>query len=71
MSGAILGAVALKYGRSVLTNYIPEAWPFILGGLFVVVVTMFPDGLLGMIRNVTERKKTPAPLIKAEGRTAA
>ena len=69
--GAILGAVAVNYGRSVLTNYFPEAWPFILGGLFVVVVTMFPDGLLGMIRNVTERKKTPAPLIKAEGRTAA
>lgn len=69
--GAILGAVAVNYGRSVLTNYFPEAWPFILGGLFVVVVTMFPDGLLGMIRNVTDRKKTPAPLIKAEGRTAA
>lgn len=69
--GAILGAVAVNYGRSVLTNYFPEAWPFILGGLFVIVVTMFPDGLLGMIRKLTERKKTPAPLIKAEGSTAA
>ena len=48
--GAILGAVAVNYGRSVLTNYFPEAWPFILGGLFVVVVTMFPDGLIGIIR---------------------
>jgi urea transport system permease protein len=69
--GAILGAVAVNYGRSVLTNYFPEAWPFILGGLFVVVVTMFPDGLMGMIRKLSERKKTPSPLIKAEGRTAA
>ena len=69
--GAILGAVAVNYGRSVLTNYFPEAWPFILGGLFVVVVTMFPDGLLGMIRKLTDRKKTPAPLVKAEGSTAA
>ena len=69
--GAILGAVAVNYGRSVLTNYFPEAWPFILGGLFVIVVTMFPDGLLGMIRKVTERKKTSAPLINADGRTAA
>jgi urea transport system permease protein len=69
--GAVLGAVAVNYGRSVLTNYFPEAWPFILGGLFVVVVTMFPDGLLGMIRKVTERKQVPAPVIKAEGRTAA
>ena len=69
--GAILGAVAVNYGRSVLTNYFPEAWPFILGGLFVVVVTLFPDGLLGMIRKVTERKKTPAPVSNAAGRTAA
>ncbi|HEX6726813.1 MAG TPA: urea ABC transporter permease subunit UrtC, partial [Nitrospira sp.] len=69
--GAILGAVAVNYGRSVLTNYFPEAWPFILGGLFVVVVTMFPDGLLGMIRKVTERKKAHSPVIKAEGSTAA
>lgn len=69
--GAILGAVAVNYGRSVLTNYFPEAWPFILGGLFVIVVTMFPDGLVGMIRKLTDRKKTPTPLIKAEGSTAA
>ena len=69
--GAILGAVAVNYGRSVLTNYFPEAWPFILGGLFVIVVTMFPDGLVGMVRKLSERKKTHTPLIKAEGSTAA
>jgi urea transport system permease protein len=61
----------VNYGRSVLTNYFPEAWPFILGGLFVVVVTMFPDGLLGMIRKATARKETPAPAIKTEGGTVA
>ncbi|MBH0192473.1 MAG: urea ABC transporter permease subunit UrtC [Nitrospira sp.] len=48
--GAVLGAVVVNFGRSVLTNYFPEAWPFILGGLFVVGVTMFPDGLVGIIR---------------------
>lgn len=71
--GAIVGAVAVNYGRSVLTNYFPEAWPFILGGLFVIVVTLFPDGLVGMLRKVRERlKPTPAaPVSKAEGGTAA
>ncbi|MDH4082057.1 MAG: urea ABC transporter permease subunit UrtC [Nitrospira sp.] len=69
--GAIVGAVAVNYGRSVLTNYFPEAWPFILGGLFVIVVTMFPDGLVGMLRKARERLKAPsAPVIKAEGGTA-
>jgi urea transport system permease protein len=50
LAGAVLGAVSVNYGRSVLTNYFPELWPFILGGLFVLVVLMFPDGLIGMMR---------------------
>lgn len=69
--GAILGAVAVNYGRSVLTNSFPEAWPFILGGLFVVVVTLFPDGLVGMLRKLTARKKPAAPGRPADERTAA
>jgi urea transport system permease protein len=69
--GAIIGAVAVNYGRSVLTNYFPEAWPFILGGLFVVVVTLFPDGLVGLLRRLSARKKTPAPGLPADRRTAA
>jgi len=69
--GAIIGAVAVNYGRSVLTNYFPEAWPFILGGLFVVVVTLFPDGLVGLLRRLTTRKSSAAPGLPAEGRPAA
>jgi ABC-type branched-subunit amino acid transport system permease subunit len=42
--------VVVNYGRSILTNYFPELWPFILGGLFVLVVLLFPDGLVGIIR---------------------
>ena len=69
--GAILGAVAVNYGRSVLTNYFPEAWPFILGGLFVVVVTLFPDGLVGMLRKLRTKKTSPPSLMKAEGTPVA
>jgi urea transport system permease protein len=58
--GAVLGAVSVNYGRSVLTNYFPELWPFILGGLFVLVVLLFPDGLVGIMRKgkslLTQRK---------------
>ncbi|MDH5667893.1 MAG: urea ABC transporter permease subunit UrtC [Nitrospira sp.] len=67
--GAVLGAVVVNYGRSVLTNYFPEAWPFILGGLFVVVVTMFPDGLVGLIRRFFSGKSPARGLAvqKAQG----
>ncbi len=60
LAGAVLGAVSVNYGRSILTNYFPELWPFILGGLFVLVVLLFPDGMVGMIRKgkslLTQRK---------------
>jgi urea transport system permease protein len=39
----------------VLTNYFPELWPFILGGLFVVVVLLVPDGLVGIMRKAKEQ----------------
>src|SRR5205823_8498044 len=63
LAGAVLGAVSVNYGRSVLTNYFPELWPFMLGGLFVVVVLLFPDGLIGIMRKLKERMsgKAAAP----------
>jgi urea transport system permease protein len=54
----VLGAVSVNWGRSVLTNYFPELWPFILGGLFVVVVLLFPDGLVGIMRKAKEQIRT-------------
>lgn len=50
--GAIIGAVGVNLARSLLTNYFPELWPFFLGGLFVAVVLLFPDGLVGLMRRL-------------------
>lgn len=52
LAGAVLGTVSVNFARSILTNYFPELWPFILGGLFIVVVLLVPDGLIGVIRRV-------------------
>jgi len=45
--GALLGAISINWLRSVLTGTYPKLWPIILGGLFVTVVLLFPDGLMG------------------------
>jgi urea transport system permease protein len=50
--GAILGAVGINAARSALTARYPEWWPIILGGLFVGVVILFPDGLAGLPRQL-------------------
>jgi urea transport system permease protein len=50
--GAVLGAIGVNWARSILTNHFPDLWPFFLGGLFVAVVLLFPDGLVGIARNL-------------------
>jgi urea transport system permease protein len=74
LAGAVLGAVSVNYGRSVLTNYFPELWPFILGGLFVLVVLLFPDGLVGIIRKgkslLSQRKAVEGKPTVSDKKTA-
>jgi urea transport system permease protein len=67
--GAIFGAIGINAARSVLTARYPEWWPIILGGLFVGVVMLFPDGLAGLPRQLQRwgrrlrwRRLTPAPV---------
>jgi urea transport system permease protein len=61
--GAIIGAVGVNFARSILTNYFPELWPFFLGGLFIAVVLVFPDGLVGLVRrlNIESVRRTMGP----------
>jgi urea transport system permease protein len=46
--GAVAGAVAINWLRSVLTATYPSLWPIILGGLFAGVVLLVPGGLAGV-----------------------
>ncbi|MBQ0754721.1 MAG: urea ABC transporter permease subunit UrtC [Gammaproteobacteria bacterium] len=46
--GAVVGAVAVNYGKTVLTAALPEVWLFVLGALFVIVTVYFPQGLVGL-----------------------
>ena len=67
LAGAVLGAVSVNYGRSVLTNYFPELWPFILGGLFVAVVLLFPDGLVGIMHKLRDQVGTKKSAVASAG----
>lgn len=48
--GAVLGAVLINYAKSLISEQLPETWLFIQGGLFLLVVTALPDGLVGWWR---------------------
>jgi urea transport system permease protein len=50
--GAVLGAIGVNWARSLLTSQYPDLWPFFLGGLFVGVVLLLPDGCIGLVRRL-------------------
>ena len=47
--GAILGAVIINYAKSLVSEALPASWMFIQGGLFILVVTALPEGILGWV----------------------
>lgn len=50
--GAVIGAVLVNAAKSSLSEFFPDAWLYFLGVLFVGVVLLFPDGIVGVIKNL-------------------
>ena len=46
--GAMAGALLVNYAYSITTSDMPRAWPFLEGGMFLIVVMLFPSGLVGL-----------------------
>ncbi len=49
--GAVLGALLVNFGKSLLSEQFPEIWLFFEGALFLIVVTVLPDGMVGWVRS--------------------
>jgi urea transport system permease protein len=48
--GAIIGALLVNFGKSVLSEQFPAFWLFFQGAMFLIVVAAVPDGLVGWAR---------------------
>jgi urea transport system permease protein len=55
LHGAILGAILVNYAKTYFTGALPEAWLYVLGGLFIVVTLFLPKGLVGSIPAFTAK----------------
>ncbi|WP_443029084.1 urea ABC transporter permease subunit UrtC [Spirulina sp. CS-785/01] len=49
--GAIFGAVLVNFARTLLSEQFPEVWLFFQGALFLIVVTVLPNGIIGWLRS--------------------
>ncbi|WP_022721956.1 urea ABC transporter permease subunit UrtC [Rhodopseudomonas sp. B29] len=50
LTGAVIGAVLVNALKFWLSAAAPELWPFILSGLIVLVVLVFPNGLVDLAK---------------------
>jgi urea transport system permease protein len=48
--GAILGTLLVRSAQTFLSEGFPEVWLFFQGALFLLVVTVLPNGIIGWMR---------------------
>ena len=46
--GAVYGTLVINFGKTFFSEAFPEMWLFLIGGLFIAVVMLFPNGLAGL-----------------------
>ena len=61
LAGAMLGAVLVNLGKTILTGALPEVWLFALGALFIGVTLFLPRGILGLAPGRRARGDPPLP----------
>jgi urea transport system permease protein len=49
--GAILGTMLVRLAQTSLSESFPEIWLFFQGALFLTVVTVLPDGIVGWLKD--------------------
>jgi urea transport system permease protein len=57
--GAVYGTLLVNTGKSLFSESFPQLWLFAMGGLFIAVVVLFPDGLAGLW-DLARKKVGPA-----------
>ena len=55
--GAVYGTLLVNTGKSLFSENFPQLWLFAMGGLFIAVVMLFPNGLAGIWESVRTRWK--------------
>lgn len=54
--GAVIGAIAVNYAKTYFTGAFPEVWLFMLGALFVVSTLYLPQGIVGVVNQLKQRR---------------
>ena len=70
--GAIIGSLLVNFGKTYFSESFPELWLFLIGSLFIGVVMLFPNGLMGLdlVRAATRVRGALAKFRRSAGRAS-
>ncbi|MFI6988001.1 urea ABC transporter permease subunit UrtC [Nonomuraea wenchangensis] len=52
LAGAVLGAVVMGYARTAFSEQVADGWLYLQGALFILVMTLAPKGIAGLLGRV-------------------
>lgn len=55
LGGAIAGTLLVNFAKDRISSAFPNAWLYLLGLIFVLVVTLLPNGLAGLTQELAKR----------------
>lgn len=58
--GAVVGALALEVASAFLSGSLPYVWELIVGLALIIVILVFPDGLMGALKRLRPASSAPA-----------
>ena len=58
--GAIYGSLLVNAGKSLFSENFPDLWILLMGALFIGIVMFFPNGLAGILSELTSKFKKNA-----------
>lgn len=64
--GPVLGALAVGYGQSTLSESFPNEWTYFQGALFILVILLMPGGLTSLAPKAGELLRRDRPKVRAQ-----
>jgi urea transport system permease protein len=58
--GAVAGTLLVNFAKDEISSALPDFWLYVLGLVFILVVTLMPRGVAGVIEDAMRRKRPAA-----------
>lgn len=64
--GPVIGAFLVNGAKTMFTAYFAEYWLFLLGAMFVLVTLYLPNGVVGLVASLREKRRARAAVAAVE-----